>query len=138
TCPRRRGTIHRRSCALSFQVEQAQVLPGCLDVRDRVTAAVDALHDERQVVGLPLDRDAAEALDEARLDGGAGPGERLEAGAAGWSDEPEEQAHEVERFDGSRWGGPLRTHPRPPPRSSRADRRGSPPSRSHAYGITSI
>src|SRR5690606_9416363 len=89
TCPRRRGTIHRRSCALSLQVEQTQVLPGLLDVRDRVTAAVDALHDERQVVRLPLDRDAAEALDDARLDGRAGPGERLEDGAAGGCDEPD-------------------------------------------------
>src|SRR5699024_8117959 len=57
---------------------------------------VDSVLDEGQVVGLHLDADRVEALDECGFDGGARPGERVEHGAAGWGDEPDQPTHNRE------------------------------------------
>src|SRR5690606_34534742 len=91
--------------------------------------------DEFGVRRVELDQHRPEAFDHGCLAGGAGAGERVEYGAAGRGDEPDEPAHEAEGFDGSRWGEPQ-THPQPPPRSSRADRQELLPDRRHAYVIT--
>ena len=78
---------------------------------------MDALHNEGQVVGLAFDSDTPEALEDARLDGGATASERLEDGAAGWGDELDQLAHEGERLHGgmrSHAGFVVkRLHPRP-------------------------
>ena len=84
-----------RSCELTpEQVEQPQVCGLSSQRLHWVTASVDALPNQWQVVGLALDGDALEAFDDARLDGCAGACERFEDGAAGWGDEPDEPAHE--------------------------------------------
>jgi hypothetical protein len=93
-------TAHSSRGLLTEQVEQPAVVPAGLDGGDGVAAAVDALGDERQVVGFAFDGDAAEAFEDAGFDGGAAAGEGLEDGAAGWGDEPDEPAHEVEGLDG--------------------------------------
>ena len=64
------------------QVEQPQVGGRPRSASTATTAAVDALPNQWQVIGLALDGDALEAFDDARLDGCAGACEGLEDGAA--------------------------------------------------------
>jgi hypothetical protein len=90
------------SCCPSVvdQVEQAAVVACELDGAYGVEAAGEAGFDEGEVVGLALDGDAPEAFEQARLDGGAAAGERLEDGAAGRGDEADQPPHEGEGLDG--------------------------------------